>query len=279
MRYFRHTLQHNKINNGVDQVIGHALIPSDGSMNGVQGEVICQADNVPVTKVVLYACDGWLIPVEDPDTIDTIDDIWDRFVSKDSSIGNLDTDTSTPNIAQFDEPGEVNVDAVIGMEAMAPTNRFFRRRHILAFQKGARGFIDGTPDSYYPGDAFKVKVGRKMAADQMSVAVLGFSHPVMNITTTVFASSPSEKQWMQLKYLEVVLEQAWMDMVGLTEAGAETPWEEASLFIEDMLEPTVQEATSGAFENPGFMDVWTQLSWDLSVPGRRDLSSALTGAS
>lgn len=281
MRYFRHTLQGNVIPANTDESIGHAVVPSEGSLNGVSGKVVCQGSGQNSVHVVsLYACDGWMIPVEDPDTVDLIDDIWDRFVEKDFAItaGSFDIDTSGTDTISFDEPGHGNADRLAGIAALQQSQRWFRRRKMVSFPEHPRGFIDAAPDSYIPSDVFQVRSNKRYKVDKMSVAVMGFGSPQMNTVTTSHDSSPTENEWIQIKYAELVLEQAWMSLAGLTEAGAETPYEEAVATIADMLEPTVIEDTAGMFHNHTW-DVFAQLTWDLSVPGRRDFSKALTAAS
>lgn len=283
MRYFRHSLQHNNINDNTDESIGHAVVPSEGSLNAVSGQVHCQAgSDQSIRTAHLYACDGWLIPVNDPDTVDLVDDIWDRFIEKDFALatGAVDLDTAGTDTISFDEPGIPSPDRIAGVSSLLQDKRWFRRRKLLSFQSNARGFIDGSPDTYAVGDVFNVRSRKRMEAEEMSVAILGWGTPLMDMVTTTHPSTPSETQWIQVKYMEVILEQAWMDLVGIGgEAGAETPWEEATALIADMLEPTVVEDTVGAFGNSATWDVWAQLTFDLSVPGRRNFGAALTGAS
>lgn len=281
MRYFRHTLQHNVVGANTDSSIGHAVVPSEGRMNGVVGQVHCQTSAVqPFNSAMMYGCDGWMIPVDDPDTVDLIDDIWDRFVEKDFTLiaGSFDLDTAGTDTISFDEPGIGSADRLGGQETLQQSKRFFRRRKMITFQSNPKGFLDATPDVYLPGDVFRVSSKGMPVVDRMSVAVVGFGSPAFASVTTTHKSSPTETEWLQIKYMEVILEQAWMDLAGLTEAGAETPYVEAIALIADMLEPTVIEDTVAAFKD-ATMDVFCQLTWDLSVPGRRDLSRALTTAS
>lgn len=281
MRYFRHTLEHHSVSSNTDEAIAFAAIPSESNLNGCQGEVHVQGvANEAITSVSMYGCDAWLIPVGDPDTPDLIDDLWDRFVEKDFDLisGSFDLDTASPDTQPFDEPGTHNTDRIASIEALEQSQRFFRRRKILSFVTGPRGFIDAAPDSYNPGDFFKVRTRRNMHADVPSVAVFGFGSPDLADTTVTHPSSPTETEWLQIKYMEVVLEQAWMDLAGLTEAGAETPWEEAVALIADQLEPNVVEDTAAAFK-PTAYNVWCQMTFDITVPGRRDFTKALTAAS
>ncbi len=74
---------------------------------------------------------------------------------------------------------------------------------------------------------------------------------------------------MMQKYVELVLEQAWMHLVGLVEAGAETPWEDAALFLEIILEPPPQEDNAASWFTDD-MKVWSNFTFDISVPGSRE---------
>lgn len=283
MRYFRHTLQHNSVAINTDESISHAAIPSEGALNSVRGQVHCQTELALSTDdAVLYGCDGWMIPVTNPDTQDLIDDIWDRFVEKDFSLVagafDLGTGVGDEDTVTFDEPGLGSAGSLAGFQALLPEKRFFRRRKMITFMSWPRGFEAGTPDTFLPGDTFRVNVNRHMESDDFSVAIIGFGASSLSTETSTHASSPTEDQWLQIKYMEVILEQAWMDIAGLVEAGAETPWEEAVATIADTLEPAVIEDTAGSFPNFAW-DVYTQMTWDLSVPGRRDFSKALTTAS
>lgn len=280
MRYFRHTLYHRAVGGSTDAVIGHCDLPSESRLNRVQGQVHCVlATQELVTSVSLYGCDGWIIDLPDPDTADLVDDIWDRLVEKDfDESGGLDLDTSGPETAPFDEPGEFNVNRIAGTERLDQEKRWFRRRKMISFATSPSGF-DPAADNYFPTDAFRVDAKRGWNSDSWAVALLGFGVPLVDDTTTTIPSTPAtEARWLQNKYLEVVLEQAWMDLAGLTETGAETPWEDAVNMVEDVLEPTVVEQNAAAFES-GTFNVWSQMTWDISVPGRRDFSKALTGAS
>lgn len=280
MRYFRHTTQGLDIASNTDLSIGHAIVPSEGALNSVVGQVHCiPTAGFNVTISVMYGCDGWLIPMPDPDTVDLVDDVWDRFVEKDFGLasGAVDLDTTTPDIISFDEPGIPQPDRITGVTNMLNDQRFFRRRKILSFASNPTGF-DAGDDTYRPADVFSLRARRRMGAEVMSIAVVGFGSPAMSSVTTTHKSTPTEEEWIQIKYMEVVLEQAWMDLIGLTEAGAETPWEEATALIADMLEPLIIEDPATMWGTATFR-VFSQLTWDLSVPGRRDLSKALTGAS
>lgn len=280
MRFFRHTLYHRAVPANADEVIGHVDLPQDSRLNRVQGEVHCISTvQELVTSMSMYACDGWVLELPDPDTSDNVDDIWDRMVDKDAPAADaFDLDTTGTDTAPFDTVGEFQAASMSGLEKTENEKRWFRRRKMISLASNPTGF-DPAADNYFPSDVFKIDAKKGWSPDSWAIGVLGFGNGSMADTTTTVPNTPaSEGVWLQLKYLEVVLEQSWMDMAGLTETPGTDPWQIATDLIEELLEPTVVEETAAAFES-GIWNVFARLSWDVTVPGRRDFSKALTGAS
>lgn len=280
MRYFRHTLYARAVPGGADEVIGHCDLPQESKLNRVQGEVHCiAAVQELVTSIQHYACDGWILELPDPDTADSVDDIWDRMVDKDEDeAGEFEMDTAFPITDVFDEPGEMNVERLAGLEVSTQDARWFRRRKMISLASNPTGY-DPAADNYFPADVFKVDSRRIKRPDDWAIGALGFGSPLLGDTTTVIPSTPADEGvWLQNKYLEVVLEQAWMDLAGLTELAGDDPWQKATDMIEELLEPTVVEDIAGAFQ-AGTWNVFCKLSWDITVPGRRNFGTALTVAS
>ena len=146
----------------------------------------------------------------------------------------------------------------------------------MSFANTPTGFEVGSPDTYIPRDVFKIRSRRRMRAEQHAVAMLGLSVPALDDTTTVVWNTDTEAEWMQRKYLEMVLEQAWIDLVGLSETGAESPWVDASILLEEFLEPTVVEEVTAAW-TPQALECFTACTWDISVPGRLDVKTLSLG--
>lgn len=271
MRFFRHSLGQLVALNGADVVIGGALLPSESTLNNVWGEVHLIATNaIDHDNAGMYGAGGYVLPVEDPNATNDFQTIWDTMVPKDSdfSAGGLDLDAESANTAPEFEPGEPNINRLMDLQVNDEANRFFRRRKLLTFASRPVGFDAGrTPDGYYPVDVFKVRSKKRIRADFMSAAIMAISSPAMDdMTTQVWTSPADSKHWMQIKYLDVTLEQAFMQLAGLVEAGAETPWEDAADLLEDLLEPTVIEVTAGDFAGVNY-NVFANLTFDVTVPG------------
>ena len=79
-----------------------------------------------------------------------------------------------------------------------------------------------------------------------------------------------------MRFIEAVLEDAIISQLGLTEAGAETPYDEASVLLLAYLEPDLFEATSGFFTTEGF-SVVTEMVIDHSLQGQMDKLTLSSG--
>ena len=100
--------------------------------------------------------------------------------------------------------------------------------------------------------------------------------PAMDDTTTVKESALTEPEWMQVKYAKSMLERSALHLMGVIEAGAETPWEEATALLQKQLDPDVYEETSGAFVSVGY-EVWYEAMVDFSVVGDIKIGTVTTG--
>lgn len=260
---------------GTDVVLAACPVPSESRMNNIWGEGhIVGTSSIDVDQGTMYGVDGFQVPIPDPASNTNLDTLWDEMVTKDTDIGSLtvlDLDTTGGSDASpVFEPGEPNPAAIMDMGVVDDEKHWYKRRKLLTFANTPVGFESGTPDTYRVRDVYKIRSKKNLLADTMEFSLLGFSVPALDDTVAVMETTGLIEEWMQRKYLEVILEQAWMDMAGLVESGAETPWEDAAILVEDFLEPTVFEGTAGAFAAPGF-ETWTACTFDLSVPGRREI--------
>ncbi len=281
-RLFRHQLTQQYTSSGTDRIFGSMPIPSESSQNNVWGNihVVDRFDSV-VHQVSLYGIDGFLLAVPDPDSPDSVEDLWDRLVDKDDDItlGSLDLDEATSDLSNLYEAGEPSIGAIMDAHVYKDDNHWFKRRSMMSFASSPTGFNYAAAgnSTYLARDMFKLRSRKKIYTEYFSMSLLGISVPIVE-TKSTNPNAPTQSAWLQQKYLEVVLEQAWMTILGLTESGAESPWEEAAALVQELTEPDVEEATAGAFRNDSAMSIFSELTWDVSVPGRREIK-VLTGAS
>lgn len=281
LRLFRHQLGQVQVPVGDDEVVASMPIPSECVQNNVWGKVhvITDGDEF-ITDATLYGVDGFLITIPDPDTADSVDDLWDRVIDKDDDLtaGAVDLDETASDSDNLYEAGEPSVGAILDMHLYNDDNHWFKRRGMMTFANSPTGFnwITGGLSTFTPRDFFKVRSRKRIFTEYMSMSLLGVSVPTVVTTATIPNSPANPAQWMQEKFIEVMLEQAWMSLIGLTEAGATTPWQNAATLIQEIVEPDVYEDTTGAFQTATGLNVFAEVTWDVSVPGRREVK-VLTG--
>lgn len=277
MRIFRHQLGQVQVANGSDEVFADMPIPSECTQNNVWGKVhIVENEEVTIDNVVLYGVDGFVLAVPDPDTLDSVDDLWDRLVDKDDDLGpnSLDLDETAADTDNLYEAGEPSVGAILDAHIYKDDNHWFRRRGLMSFATSPTGFhwVTSEVSTYQPRDFFKIRARKPIYTEYMSMSLLGLSMPNVVTFATVPNSPSSNSEWLRQKYIEVVLEQAWMSLLGVTEAGAETPWEDAASLVQKLVEPGVYEDTTGVFQSNLGLQLVAETTWDITVPGRREIA-------
>ncbi len=93
-----------------DQVLFGVSLPSDSVVHDIRAKVhlIGNSPGVAWGLAHMYAIEGWILPVLDPDVGDDYDDIWDALVPKDTDVQTLDLDTAALDTSGFYEPGEAD---------------------------------------------------------------------------------------------------------------------------------------------------------------------------
>lgn len=221
----------------------------------------------------MYACGAYLVKVEDPDTAVSYQALWDRHVPKVSDLDTIDLDTAGEDTSPFWHPGEADFDAIFDM-GDRPLKLFMRKKMLNFANPGSAGmrFQDAaTPFAaqWLGADSFKVKVNRSIRVSSPSVVLIAISSASMDDTTATPHTVLTENEWAQVQYVEATLERALMDQMNLVEAGAETPWENASVLLRKHLAPDVFEETAASFIQDAY-NVFTQMDFAHTVPGAMD---------
>ena len=256
---------------GLDRVVAAYPLPIGGTLNSVHLQMDLMAaagEALSVSKMVIYGVSAYVVPVADPDANLSFDGAWDSLVPKDEQHGQeLDLDTvGSDTTAEF-ELGEIDLANLFDMVGLAP-RQIFRRRKFLSVAQGT--FIGGTAvDTWFAADYFATQIKRPVRVSMPSYILVGVSSPDLTRTGAIW-TGPNEDEWAMLQYLDLFIEQMFMASLGLIEAGAETPYEEAETFISELLEDTVYEATADAF-HPTTWTAFCKSTFDITVPGRPQL--------
>lgn len=265
-----------------DEVVGAMPIPQGGSVTQIDLDfkLISPAGvALGMEKCVMYGIDVYVVPIPDPDSSITFESAWDRFVPKEDVITvGLNLDTTTEDASPvFVEGGSVDINALFDMTGLAP-KRIFRRRRMLSFADIGSVVGAQAVDTWTPSESFHTTIKRNVRVNQPSYVLVGFSSPgLAGTTTTVWPPPASEAEWAILQYMEKFLEDAFVMSLGMIETGAESPYEEAELFIGRLLEDAILEETAGAF-HPQIWNVFCRSTYQLTVPGRLNMGNKVLTA-
>jgi len=254
---------------GTDKVMAGFPLPAGGTLNQVYLTAhIIGPEQTPYQNAVHYGVTGFVLPVRDPDNSETYDVMWDTQVPKDLALtqGGFDLDVGAADATPEFELGLPDYGGIFNVTSLAPKEIFRRRKMITVASGGPYEAVSSASDVYTPIDRIQTKVKQKVAVNTPSMVLFGFSSPDTLETTAVVLDIPEESEWALLQYMEVTLENAYMYLLGLVEAGAETPYVESSTFIAELLEHMYEE-NAGYFKPVSWV-VYCQATFDISVPGR-----------
>lgn len=263
---------HRIVATGTDKVLFGIAMPSDSVVTSVQAEVHLttrEADVKSFENVCMWGCEGYVIPVDDPDTTEGYEALWDRYVPKDTDVEAIDLDTAAEDATPFLEPGEPDWTQVLDV-GLRP-RRVFRRQGLVSVvhPRAVLAFHDpNTPFAalWQPADFFRIRVNRPIRVSKPSMMLFALASPALDDTTTTLPITPAENEWSRTRYMGEVLRLAIMDLIGLTEAGATTPWEEATDLLLKHLLPDVVEETAGVMGSVSW-DATTMATFHQMVPG------------
>lgn len=257
-------------------------LPSDSRIHSIRfrGGLLpnLEGQELPADEVTTYALEAWMLPIDDPDAAADIDDVWDTLVPKDTDVQTLDLDAETADSSVFYEPGETDWSAVFDV-GIRPHRLWHHHRDISINNTLGIKFIDSqTPfePKWQPGAEFSFTRNKPLFISQPSILVIGIGLPAGDDTVSVVELPLQENEWPRVKYLGDVMLLALQEVLGLTEATAETPFEEAADLIQRHLDPDVMEETGGFFTATA-VKMYGEMTVDHSVVGSMDMQTVTTG--
>jgi len=261
---------------GSDQVFFGLSLPSDTVINSIRAQVhLVGTTIIDHLLAHYYAIEGWILPVLDPDAATQFETIWDNLVPKDTDVEVVDLDVVASDTSPFFEPGEVDWTQLLDV-GLRP-KKIYGKYQLQTYANAASKLTVATDDpSYVPTDVVHISINKRMRVTQPSILAFAFAVPSGDDTSTVSETALAEGQWGQVKYIDHVMERGMLHLFGVVEAGAETPWEEATALLKLHLEPDVREETAGHYSAPAY-NVDVDAIIDHSVVGSLGKGTITTG--
>ncbi len=265
----RRTMFQSVMGNAEDRVVAGIWVPANSMVLSARGYVDYHA-LVPVVTSTIRMIGGsmWWLPVSDPDTTGGMEAMWDTQVPKDTAAALMDLDSAAADTAPEWQPGEPKWEQLFDIGA---ETRQVWEGHALTHIGRNIGLVRDTETpfavEFLPGGSMSVTLRRPFRTRGPGLLVLGFSSPDLNsLSSTVSIGQLAEDEWGRIQFIDHVVEQAMMALLGLVEAGAETPWQEATALLEDYLVPAILEVTASSFTLSAFTLVG-EMTFQIDVEG------------
>ncbi len=277
MRLFPHVMGESAIASAADGVIAGIAIPGQSTLRHVWIDFSLVGVAVQdVLDATMYGVTAYIVPVLDPDSTPTLDAMWDNQIPKDDAVGSdvIDMDTGAADPTPEIEPGDPSLEEMFNVSSRP--ERIFERTEMITFGKQSAGFIAGTPNTFIPRDAWKAEIKRRYFVEMPSMLLFGLSAPATTGTVSGSFAPNTNEEWLQLRYMADTAKDAWKQAVGLTETGAETPYEDAAILLAAYLERFFEQ-TPGAFV-PEAYRAFVDMRFEIDVEGELSIASISAGA-
>jgi len=265
-------LIHRAVSGDSDKVIAYVPLPPKSRLNNVWLDVSILATSAQnVDQASMYGLSGFVVAMDDPDTVQGYDTVWDEMIQKDlveaHSILNIDT-ANNVSAPEF-EVGMIDLYQMFG-DNLTGNMQIYQKREILTFPKRPVAY-DPSNDTFYAMDAFKVHVRNGPRVESPSVAMFGLSSPGMTETQSVGSSiiggTPQEKEWLFTMYAEVFLYDLWKHLIGVTPGSGTDPYDDVSGWFAELLEDNFWIEGGTPFTAKDY-NVTTKATWGITVPGK-----------
>lgn len=238
MRMSRDRFSLQTVVTATDAVLCAWSMPAETTMLSVKANVKMTSvtDHSHINSRVAYALDGWFLELPDDLMESAVETIYDALVPKYKAALSFDFEDETPDTDPGYEPGQIRNDL---LGTVDDQRHIYQRRKILGFPDH-RGYHETTPGTvwaYIPVDSFSISRKGPRTAKAMSAVIFSASSPANDALTSENKLFPTfggsaRSEWLWLRYLDQMLDNAVVAMLGLTETGAETPYEELLDLIE-----------------------------------------------
>lgn len=278
-RIFGDRPAHQSVAANSDKVMIGVPLPAGSVLNNLWLDFHVIGGETPVQNMSFLGITGYILPVLDPDNEATLSGMWDIQVPKSDDMlftagsDSLDSDSATTAVTTPDvDPGELSLNFIdVGMIP----KRILAAREWISFASSPTGFEGAAENIFRPTYRRKFHIGKRFKVQSASYALIAISSPALTETTNAGESTLPEQDWVLLQFMQYTLKQAWTQMVGLTQTGAELPWSDALKLVERITQPDLLEGTAGRFAAQTW-EAYCIGTFDISVPGDLD-KVALSG--
>jgi len=279
LRLIGRRMSHVLVAAGSDRVLMGITLPSGTRVHDIRVKIQGTATTPALLdKCTMYALEMYILPLLDPDAALDHDVLWDALVPKDTDVQVLDLDTEGSDTSPFYEPGEAEWSQLFDI-GLRPERLWHSHELITFATPGVFKFQDNQSaflPNFVPGMSKTIRIRKRLAISKPSVLVLAMASPLTDDTSGTATKALGENAIGRVKYLGELMHMALVDVLGLSEAGAESPWEEATDLLQEHLDPDVFENTAGAFFSSGY-NVYTEATIDHSVVGDFEKMTITTG--
>lgn len=259
---------------GTDDPIFAFPIPGGCVQNYMKGEFhfLGPILGLPCDEIIMYGLEGWILKSDDFTDFQTIANLWDAMVPKDDGVVELDDDFAN-DADNFFEPGLVNPSQLFDQELLGPERVFQRQQMLTIANASFAAFIPGTPNKYIPSQFVPISVMKKYRVMDDSALLWGISSPNIDALTTnddtFRGTTLAVDGFYIMRYITDFLDKAMVDLVGggLTESGAESPYEDIMDFLLLLLESPGRDSSVAD---------WSAITW--SIAGKMTGGCKVTGS-
>lgn len=267
---------------GEDTIVASMPIPPGGVFRGFRAEI----HGIKSTHMLSSKASGAFFKAaivgtgaSAMDASLSLETLWDQMVPKDVDLSvvagadDIKWDDGAVN-TPFEEPGHINWNDMLEL-GVRPITLHESEQFVTYASTGAKFPHVDTTDEYYPTFIHHIGSNQHVRVRQASYFLLAIGSPSWDEVTTTVPSTIAEHEYSLLTYPDVMFDMMLPDILGITEAGAESPFADAASRIVAFVEPPVFEENTGDFQ-AAIWQTYTRWKCRVLTPGRPQMKT-LTG--
>jgi hypothetical protein len=257
-------------------------LPTGAKLNNTWLDVSVTANGTEsIHTAAFYGLTGYILGIEDPDTQDTLNDVWDLQVSKEVSAqgalvdmdlhGNPTTATASTAVTEPEsQPGYFDLEELLGTDNRGNIE-VFKRREMLTFAKNPTAWDPASGGTWVPTDHFTTHLKGGPRVEEMSYLIFGFSAPLMDNRDVSEPVTITEVEWFYLQFLDMFVEDMLKNLIGLTADSGTGSSETIVAFLEyASLEPDGSRLAGVEW------NVIAKTTFDVTMPGMQSITTLST---